>query len=155
MSKTKNLLNRFEILFKNKKSINKYAINIENSLDVKLSKEFHSISAYFDGDCLGFGLFCFDRTATIDNVIDRTIEYRRLDPPLPHQFIALGENDVSFFALNTHNDEVTEMSLNDYYNFVENRSLEDNPQVFKSFTDFFAYLLDEEEKMRQEEASHS
>lgn len=72
---------------------------------------------------------------------------------MPLEYVVLAETSVSFFALNTHNDEVTEMSLNDYYNFVENKPLEDNPQVFKSFADFFSYLLDEEEEMRKEEAS--
>lgn len=147
------IINRINKLFPNeKKEDNNHAKEIEISLDIKLPFDFYQLNKYFKGESLiiRYGLFSFDPSAKGYNVIDKTLSYRNAHNPLPHKYLALGENSVSFIALDTETGKVIEMATNDYGNLVGGEELCDNPQYFNSFTDFFAFLLDEEEKERAE-----
>lgn len=142
MDRISMLHNRYKKLFPGSESLkNNY---IENTLKIKLPRDFQQISQFFEGSNLRFGLFC------LDDLISENVSYRNAYNPLPPKYLALGENSVSFIVLDTETGKVIEMATNDYGNLVEGEELCDNPQFFNSYSDFFEYLLDEEEKERAE-----
>ena len=65
------------------------------------------------------------------------------------------QDDVSFLLLKTKSlDEsgVIWCAYKDFFILCEGKPMEYNPTIFPSFTDFFEYLLYEEEKMQAEDA---
>ncbi len=132
--------------------------NIESELSVVLPKDMKEILTYYDGyyDLNNMSVFYLG-----DNdewsMLEKTKFFRK-SIHLPKRYLVLKEGDESFIALETRDNEnqptpVIWCSGNDAYNLAEEKPLEDNPTIFSSFTDFFAYLLNEEEKRRAEEKS--
>lgn len=65
------------------------------------------------------------------------------------------QDDVSFLLLKTKSldeSEVIWYAYQYFFNLCDGKPMEYNPTIFPSFTDFFEYLLDEEEKMQAEDA---
>lgn len=128
---------------------------IQKTLNIILPKDFKDITRFYDGNN-GFymdGMYCYDSKLTSDNIVNKTLFLRKKH--LPKRFIVLGEPPESIVLMETTNNEkkgrVLWLSYADAYNLSEGKSLEDNPMIFYSFSEFFDYLLTEEEKMREEE----
>ena len=89
------------------------------------------------------------------NICEKTEHFRNVIK-LPEKYIVLKESDESFIVLETQDSPnkpspVLWIGTSDVYNLIEGKQLIDNPLIFPTFTDFFKFLLDEEEKMREEE----
>jgi len=127
---------------------------ISKRLGVCLSSDFIEISRYFDGYYpLGnISLFSFDYEGNYSNITDETIRLRK-SVKLPNKYVVLYESEVSFIVFETNSDatlkaRVIDCSLEDAYNLAGGKELENNPIVYKSFSDFFEYLISEEEEKR-------
>lgn len=67
----------------------------------------------------------------------------------------LQQDDVLFLLLKTKSldeSEVIWCAYQDCFNLCDKKPMEYNPTIFPSFTNFFEYLLDKEEKMQAEDA---
>lgn len=133
---------------------------IEDNLNIILPKDLKEITKHYSGEMLGaIEFFNFNGGEEDDySIISKTNFYRKIpDFNLPHQYIPLHESEVSFVVLETQDSPekptpIIWCSIEDAYHLAAGKPLEDNPTIFPSFTDFFEYLLDEEEKMRAEQA---
>lgn len=128
---------------------------IEERLKINLPQDIKNILKIYDGyyDIGGLSMFSFLQNNKW-NVCEKT-EFFRKKINLPKEYLVLQEGEESFIVLKT-NDTLIEnapvfwIGISDVYNLIENKKLEDNPIIFPSFTDFFEFLLDEEEKIRAE-----
>lgn len=125
-------------------------LEIEHKLDVKLPNEFKEIASYYDGyyDIAFKSFFSFSPQIEGWNIADKTNFYRGCDLKLPKKFVALYEGEEDITVLDTTVGKVYWLGTSDIYNLADGSPLLDNPTIFPSFTDFFEYLLDEEEKER-------
>jgi hypothetical protein len=137
------------------------AQDIEETLDVVLPNDFKNIIKYCHrlDNISSLDLFSFDEKVNGWNIYEKT-KFFRMSIHLPKKYIVLKEGDESFIVLETQDDPNQPASViwcgeADAYNLVEGKPLIDNPKIFPTFTDFFMYLLDEEEKKREEESIES
>jgi hypothetical protein len=133
--------------------------HIEEILKIYLPKDFVSIARFFDGNngIIFNNMYSFNPANVDWNICDQTIKLRK-SVNLPHNLLVLAEPDEGVVLMeivsgNEFSSKVYWLGIGDAHNLIEGKSLEDNPTIFSSFTDFFAYLLNEEEKRRAEEKS--
>ncbi len=122
---------------------------LEIALSLKLSEEFKNGEIIYSYDLFSFGFFSLPQ-----GVMQETLRLRK-DANFPQDTLFLSEDDASIFLMKCFGDheEIYWIAVEDYERYCDNEPLEYNPTIFCSFTDFFAYLLDEEEKRRAEEKS--
>jgi hypothetical protein len=132
--------------------------DIQKKLQIILPDEFKKICLFFRGNNgpLFGSLYSFDPKDADWNICDETLRLRQ-SINLPNNLVILAEPDESVILMEIANgSEVTSkvywLGTGDAYNLAEGKPLEDNPIIFPTFTDFFSYLLDEEEKRRTEES---
>lgn len=123
---------------------------IEKVLSIKLPEELKHIMSVFDGYCeiAHQSFFSFNSTFKGWNIVEKTLFYRKSDCKLPQKYLALREEGENFIVLNTETKSVLWCSLSDAYQLKEGERLLDQPTIFPTFTDFFEYLVTEEEKER-------
>jgi hypothetical protein len=148
---------RFKNLFPNAKGISKLAIsNIEKSLNVLFPCDFAKITEYYSGGQIGSQsiLNISDDIHDSYGIIEVTKEFRKAINFPPNCVVLYYEYGLIY--METQKDK--NISTPIIYCSDEsacNLHITGKPEVvyssFPSFTDFFAYLLDEEEKMREEE----
>ncbi len=126
-------------------------LKVENDLSILFSENFKSISIRGSYESVGkFNFFNFG----IDNnasVIRETLN-ARLNGILPNNVIILYEDDASVILMQVGTTEPQEekvfwIAVEDYDRFCKGEKLEYKHRIF-SFTEFFEYLLTEEEKER-------
>ena len=124
--------------------INKF----EQDLNLNLSTEFKVASVEYNYCLFSFGFFSFP-----EGVLQETLRLRQ-NANLPLNTLILSEDDASVLLMKCLGDheEIYWIAIEDYENYCEGKPLEYDPNIFPTFTDFFAYLLDEEEKRRAEES---
>lgn len=152
-----NVIQRFRTLFPDDDGISIDELNqIEDKLHLILPWDFKKISCYYSGGMIGgISIFTFSADQKDQyNILNKTNYYRNCDLHLPEKYVALEESGVSFIVLETHQDEnmnarVIYCSIEDIYNLANGKPLLYNPLIFPSFTDFFEYLLDQEEEERK------
>jgi hypothetical protein len=125
---------------------------VQAKLNVELPDDFKklciscSYEISYPFDFLNFG--------TDDGVIGET-QYYRKNYSLPDNYMILSQqDDVSFVllkAISVDKSEVIWCDYQDFFNLCNSKSFQYNPTIFPTFTDFYEFLLDEEEKMRAEE----
>lgn len=155
LKKTKNSIDQYLRLFE-KRPVPEYQIeHIEKKLSIKIPEDLRLIMSVFDGyhDIAHQSLFSFNTEVSGWNIVEKTLFYRESDCKLPGKYLALREENESFIVLNTEPDynnenEVIWCSLSDAYSLKNDEPLLDNPTIFPTFTDFFEFLLTEEEKER-------
>lgn len=104
-----------------------------------------------------FSFFDFFNFGNKEGVVEETLYYREKEN-LPHNYIVLFSDDVSFVLLKTLPDKASEViwcDEPDFYNLCRKGRMEYKATVFNSFTDFYEFLLDEEEKLIEEEKKNS
>lgn len=147
------IINRIKNLELNQPLKSEEISKVESELNIKLAldfKEINNICSYeFIGlfDFLNFGL------TNNQSVIAET-QYYRENHNLPNNYLVLAEDDVYFVLLkivSPQKSEVIWCDYEDFFNLCEGKEMKYSPTIFPSFTDFYEYLLDEEEKMRAEE----
>mgnify|MGYP000068637550 FL=1 len=125
---------------------------IQNVLDVVFPNDFLDISYNYHFEYLD----CFDWSG----ISTGTIEYTQIlrQEGLPNRFIILAgfrDDAGSVFMETQDNPEkpspVYWCDMEDVYNLCEEGVFKYNPTVWPSFTDFFEYLVNEEEKRQREE----
>ena len=125
--------------------------NAENSLAVILPEDMKYIGSKYHYEYVRF--FSFYHLG--DEVIEETLYYR-VNYNLEKEYVILSkQDDVSFLLLKTKSldeSEVVWCAYQDFFNLCYGRPMEYNPTIFPSFTDFFEYLLDEEQKMQAEDS---
>jgi hypothetical protein len=125
--------------------------NVERELQLTLPNDFKRICSYCSYEFLGgFEFYSFDI-----GVIKKNLEFRK-NYNLPNNYIVLvQEDDVAFILLKTISTEKSEViwcDYQDFFNLCDGEPMVYNPTIFPSFTDFYEFLLDEEEKSRAENA---
>lgn len=144
-------------LIKKAKSLNKaptlsYNIiyNLQEKLVVTLPEDFKYIATHYHYEYISF----FSFYHLNDEVIEETKFFREQDN-LPHEYIILSQqDDVSFLLLKTISSEECQVIWCDYpdfFNLCDRMPMQYKQTIFNSFTDFFEFLLDEEEKMQKED----
>lgn len=137
--------------------LSKQDINlVEKELEVGFSDAFKELNGKLRYDYfLAFEFLNF-QTKTPHSVIEETTKLRE-KCGLPDYYIILAtQDDVTAVLLESKSADYPEnrvifCTLYDLQNLCENKTMEENPRIFATFTDFFSYLLDEEEKQRAEE----
>ncbi|ARN84932.1 SMI1/KNR4 family protein [Candidatus Nucleicultrix amoebiphila] len=154
--KIEHLIKRYRNLFEKKGLDSKKLHLIEDKLELVLPDDFKQISKVFDGyeEIAGQSFFSFDPDVKGWNVVEKTLFYRKSSCFLPRNFLALREESESFVVMETKDDpklntSIIECSLSDANNLIDMKFY-DNPTIFPSFTDFFEYLIEQEEKDRQQ-----
>jgi len=126
---------------------------IEKALNIVLPNDFKEITKYYSGNILGtiyfFNLELFGEF----NIVEQTIFYRH-KIKLPFRYLPLYEESDGFIIMETQDDPrkpspVIWCAVEDVYNLCEDKPLIYNPTIFPNFTDFFEYLLDQEEQERR------
>ena len=116
-------------------------IRIEKELQISLPNDFKEIASFCDGR-IGLHSFLFDDPT---NIIEETLRIRKA-VGIPNRFIVLSEHDMSVFLMDTENKpsilwidsiEITKLEKQDFIS---------KPDIWDDFSDFFEYLLDEEEE---------
>lgn len=154
------VIQRFRTLFPDDHGISADELNkIEDKLHLIFPWDFKEISSYYSGGMIGgISIFTFSADQNDQyNILNKTNYYRNCDLHLPERYVSLVETEVSFIVLETHQDKnmntrVIYCSIEDVYNLANGNPLLYNPQIFPTFTDFFEYLLDQEEEERRENA---
>jgi hypothetical protein len=129
---------------------NHIIVNLEQILNVKLPEDFKYIVTNYHYEYIFF--FSFYHLG--DEVIEET-SYYRANYNLRNEYIILSkQDDVSFLILKTKSLEESEViwcAYQDFFNLCDGQPMQYNPTIFPSFTDFFEFLIDEEEKMQAED----
>jgi len=128
---------------------NEEIMTAESSLGVIFSDDLKKINLRYSYEFLDF----FDFYGLCDEVINQTLALRE-SWNLPQEYVVLSEDDVSMLLLKTISAEKSEIiwcDEPDFFNLCEGKPMVYNPTIFSSFTDFFEFLLDEEEKMQAED----
>ena len=150
-----NLIKRYTLLYPEEEVSNTHIDDIEKKLNVVLSNDFKKILTVYSGGKLGLhSIFTLYDDGRDYNIVNRTLYYRNCDLNLPVTYIALEETEVSFVVLETQSQanmqtKVIECSIEDIYNLAKGNPLLYNPTIFPSFTDFFEYLIKQEEDERK------
>lgn len=127
---------------------------VEKELGVVFSSAFRELNAILRYDYLS--AFEFLNFQTPYGVIEETLKLREFCN-LPESYVVLTiEDDVRAVLLETvsnvnKENRVIFCTLYDLQNVNENGVMVEDPTIFPTFTDFFSYLLDQEEKLRAEE----
>ena len=120
---------------------------IENELQIKLPSDFREISGFYSGGIVG-GIDIHSFLFSEPNFISETIRIREA-VGLPNRFIVIAEEAESIIVMDTEKKpsimwldsvEVTKLEMQDFIS---------KPDVWEDFSDFFNYLLDEEEEERK------
>lgn len=125
---------------------------IEKTLDLKISLDFKIMNSICRSDYFSF--FEFFNFENKEGIIEETLYYRK-NFKLPHKYIILFSDSVSFVMLKIISESQSEVIWCDYadfFIFCDTGKMEYNPTIFPSFTDFYEFLLNEEIKYRAEES---
>lgn len=124
-------------------------LKIEYELNIKLSKDFITLNNYHRYDYLdNFEWYSFDYGVPAET------KSLRSACGLPHNYLILADDSPGPTLMKIVDDQTSEVILCSDYDFdciCKDKDFEENPIIFSSFTDFYEYLLDEEEKRLKEE----
>ncbi len=133
---------------------------VEKELGVILSPAFRKLNAIFRYDYSSAFEFLNFQTKTEYSVIGETLKLRQFCN-LPTNYVVLAiQDDVTAVLLETASgankeNKVFFCTIYDLQNVYENGEMVEDTRIFPTFTDFFRYLLDEEEKQHNKERNHN
>lgn len=152
------LIERYQNLFPNDQGVSEKDLHeAEKHLGLKFPDDFRVIAHAYGGGYLGgCSLFTLYDDGEDYNIVNKTLHYRECDLHLPHRYLALEETGVSFVVLDTSTSpmfagRVIECSIEDIYNLAAGDSLRYDHDIYNSFSDYFEYLVKEEEEERAED----
>lgn len=121
--------------------------NIKNLTPfVKLPNDFVILNSICRCDFFSiFELYNFENE---EGVVKNTKALRELYN-LPNNYIVLAEDDPGLILMKINSEENAEVIMCSHYDFeniCQGKPMEEDPTIFPTFTDFYEYLLDEEEK---------
>jgi hypothetical protein len=147
--KCNQLINKANTLCKAPILDRKEILQAEKKLEVILPNDFKYINSLYNYEYIGF----FDFYSFSFGVIEETLYYRT-HYNLDNNYLVLSSDGSDFLLVNTKSlseSKVIWCSYNDFFNLCDGKPMEYNPTIFESFTDFFEYLVDEEDKMQSED----
>lgn len=123
---------------------------IEDILRIKLPEDFCQISDFYSGGLLGgISVFAFTHLGISPNIIDETLRLRNAIS-LPTNFIALAEPPESLIVLNSKGiPAVIWCDATDAVR-IKDMSFISKPFTWKTYSDFFQNLIENEEEERAE-----
>ncbi|MFJ7839581.1 SMI1/KNR4 family protein [Lysinibacillus sphaericus] len=142
------LRNKYQALYDIDGVSKEYLDKIEHELQIKLPNDFREISGFYCGGIVGgidIHSFLFSEPT---NFISETIRIREA-VGLPDRFIVIAEEAESIIVMDTEKKpsimwlDSVEVTKLEKQNFIS------KPDVWEDFSDFFSYLLDEEEEERK------
>jgi len=150
MEKLKELEARYTALYPSEPTDPRILSGIEKTLEVELPEDFKAVARFYRGGFLGgksHHAMALGGPAT--NVVQET-ERLRQSISLPRHFIVLAEPAAGLIVMDTRKDgsEVIWCDATDAVNLAMPEKLR-NPQIWNSYSNFFEYLLEEEEAERQ------
>jgi hypothetical protein len=125
---------------------------VEQALNIIFPDDFKEISSEYNYEYISaFEMYNFSLSDEY-SVKGGTIKWRN-SISLPSDYLVLGENGSSAIIMKIENNNSTIIwcALEDVFNLCDGKPMEYNPTIFPSFTDFFEFLIDEEEKMQAED----
>lgn len=144
------VIDRLNALECEKEPLTSYKIEqAEKKLEVQFPVDFVKLNSICSYEYMSyFSTFCFE-----EGVVDTTLEWRE-SVNSPKNCVALSEEGESavIMRITGDNAEVIWCDIPDLYNLCEGKPFEYNPTIFPTFTDFYSFLIEEEEKIRAEEA---
>lgn len=131
---------------------------IAKQLNVCFSKDFYQINGKCDyegfyGACIEFCCFFINGDS---GVVEYTKEFRQA-MHLPHRYVVLSyTGDTRFVLMETQdtpdkNTPILDIEPEDLDNLIQEKPLEYDYTIWPSFTDFFEYLVEQEEEAIQKE----
>ena len=140
LARINKLLNKKDIFFIQKDIIE----SVELKLNVILPNDFKDICTI----CSYEFLSAFETYSFPEGVISVTEDWRQ-KVQLPQDYIVLGEDGTSARLIKTENKKQSSViwcSLEDVLNLCTKKPLKYEYEVFKSFMDYYKFLLDEYEQ---------
>jgi hypothetical protein len=129
--------------------------NLQNKLSISFSKEFYDLSNLGDFEYTNiFNIYNLNLD-TDYSVIGETTRLRK-ECNLPHDTLYLSEDDASVLLMKCLGDheEIYWIAIEDFERYCNGEPLLYDATIFKTFSEFFEYLLDKEEESRAEEESN-
>ena len=119
----------------------------EDSLQVNLPEDFKKINT----ECSYEFIYFTSGLSFPDGVVETTKDWRA-NINLPHNYLVLSDDGTSAVLMKIDGAQSTVIwcSLEDVLRMCDGEEMIYDPLIFPTFTDFYSYLLDEEEKIRKE-----
>ena len=146
-----------DVLVNKAKTLNKAPIlsaqkisQLEQKLQVILPNDFKYINNQYDYEYICY----FDFYSFPIGNTEETLFYRNKHK-LGNNYIVLfwdGAFFVILYTISSEKSQVIWCNSPDFFNLCDGKPMEYKPTIFQSFTDFFEFLLDEEEKSQAEDA---
>ncbi|MDM5247618.1 SMI1/KNR4 family protein [Lysinibacillus sp. G4S2] len=142
------LRNKYRALYDIDGISKEYLVKIEHELQIKLPNDFREISSFYSGGDVGgknIHSFLFSDPT---NLIEETLRIREA-VDLPNRFVVIAEQAESIIVMDTENKpsiiwiDSVEITKLDEQDFIA------KPDVWEEFSDFFNYILDDEEEERK------
>lgn len=127
-------------------------VSVEKTLKVIFPQDFKDICLRYDYEYIGpFEMYNFSLDDQY-SVKGGTISWRN-NIGLPNNYIVLAENGSSAVIMKIidKTSNIIWCALEDVLNICDGTPMKCNPTIFPSFTDFFEFLVNEEEKIQKEE----
>ncbi len=135
---------RYDLLFPDEVITPQVVTKIEQQLQLQLPDDFKEIALFFNGGLVG-GISIFSYANHHPNLIEETLRLRK-DIQFPHSLVFLAEPAGSMIVLDTATTpSVIWCDSIDVYQ-LHDRSFQVAPDTWDTFSDFFAYLLTQEEQ---------
>lgn len=145
---TETLKARAKLIFGEHPLNNEEIQKVEEVLKIKLPADFVGLNKSSSYEYASVFNFLNFRNIGKDNLIENTKGLWSYFE-CPNEFIMLHDDGTGVILMDTKNSsQVFYASMEDVENIVFRRKLNYSHQYFPTFTDFFSYLLDEEEKRR-------
>jgi hypothetical protein len=149
-NKIESLIERVRNLKKDKKSeiSDSMTEKLEKELCVILPNDFKVLCRFY-----GYDYFSYSQFYSFSEGVILETKYWREQENLPHEYIVLSSDDASFELIKTISDKECRVIICDYqdfFNLCERGNFMYETTTFKSFTDFYEFLLTEEESYRAE-----
>jgi hypothetical protein len=145
------LRKRYISLFESEPTDKDTPARIESRLGVVLPDDFKAIATFYSGGMVGgISHHALEISGPADNIVAET-EKLRTAVALPHTMVVLAEPAESLVVLNTSPDPdgaaVIWLDATDVRRLNNVGSL-NNPQLWPSYSDFFKFLLEQEQDER-------
>lgn len=139
---------RYDLLFTDDVIAPQAVARIEQQLQLQLPDDFKEIASFYNGGLLG-GISIFSYNDHHPNLIEETLRLRK-DIQLPHSFLFLAEPAESMIVLDTAQTPAVIWCDSIDAHQLHNRSFQIAPDTWNTFSDFFEYLLTQEEEEQEQ-----
>lgn len=139
---------RYDLLFTDDVIAPQAVARIEQQLQLQLPDDFKEIASFYNGGLIG-GISIFSYNDHHPNLIEETLRLRK-DIQLPHSFLFLAEPAESMIVLDTAQTPAVIWCDSIDIHQLHDRSFQIAPDTWNTFSDFFEYLLTQEEEEQEQ-----